>query len=111
MDNFVIGNMIWNGGLVFALGWFIKRTISQSDKKADTNSEDIKANAKEARNETKEAAGILDNKIEGIYIELKTANGRTAKLEGAIHDQVTLCKTRNERKGNEERRTVCGDII
>ena len=103
MDNIVIGNMIWNGGLVLGLGWFIKRMIIQSDKKADMNAVDIKENAKEARTETKEAAGILDHKIEGIYIELRTANGRTAKLEGAIHDQVTLCKERNKERRCEPR--------
>ena len=106
MDNFVIGNMVWNGGLVLLAGYFIKKWIKDSDQKAETNAINIKNNAVEARNETKDAAGILDHKIDGIYIELKTANGRVAKLEGRVETQIAICKERNLGRRASDK---CGD--
>jgi hypothetical protein len=105
MDTFAIGNMVWNGGLVVLAGYFIRKWIRESDAKSDKNTSDIQTNAKEARVETKDAADILHGRINGIYIELKIANGRTAKLEGRIdsHIAVDAERQRNKNKGDKEK--------
>jgi hypothetical protein len=85
MDNFVIGNMVWNGGLVMVAGFFIKRWMNRVDGTLRDNQK-----SRESDSTT------LDGKIEKIYMEIKTANGRTAKIEGKVDAHIAVCDDRNQ---------------
>ena len=67
MDNFVIGNMVWNGGLVVIVGFLFKNWM----------------------NEVKEG-------IEKLTDQVKTQNGNVAKVKEELHIQLAKCKQRNE---------------
>lgn len=109
LDNFVIGNMVWNAGLIGVVGFFIRKWISNIENTTKEASKELIKTAKELRTETKEtakelahdtaeAAEVLNSKIERIYVELKTANGRTAKLEGEVIGQKALCVEKHKRE-------------
>jgi hypothetical protein len=72
MQDFVIGNMIWNAGLVSIAAFLIKRWMDR-----------IEATAKENR-----------DKVDLIYQELKIANGRTSKIEARVLVQEARCEER-----------------
>jgi hypothetical protein len=90
MDNFVVGNMAWNAGLVAITGFFIKKWM----EKVDTS---ISDNRTERKQEIKEVKESIDKLADHVDI----ANGRTGKLETKIEKQIALC---TERNNNE----VCG---
>ena len=98
MDNFVIGNAALNVGLIggsfgFA-GYLFKRWMERVDEKLVT-----------AHKETVEAAELLDSKIERIFLELKTANGRTAKIEAEVKTHKAVCDERNIGRRRDD---LCG---
>lgn len=41
MDNFVIGNMVWNAGLVTIIGFFAKHWINTTESNHKTAREDL----------------------------------------------------------------------
>jgi hypothetical protein len=89
MESFVIGNAVLNVGLVggsfgFA-GYLFKRWMERVDAKLAT-----------AHEETVDAAEALDIKIERIFVELKIANGRTAKIEAKVESHLAVCEDRNK---------------
>ena len=63
---FVLGNMVWNAGLVAAAIWLVKRWVSG-----------------------------VDTSLTGIHEELKTANGRTASIESAVKVRDAICEERH----------------
>lgn len=74
-DFFVVGNMVWNGCLVAAAAWMVKRWIHGTDKKFDDTKEDITSLRQEA-----EARGLrlharldeLTGCITGIKIKVES---------------------------------------
>jgi hypothetical protein len=75
--SFVIGNIIWNTGLVAIVGVLAKGWMNR-----------VEATIKENRDER-------THQLEGIYNELKTANGRTAKIEGELKSVKAVCAERH----------------
>ena len=86
---FILGNIVWNTGLVGVGGYMVKRWM---DKVENT----ISQNRTEARGERATSDLKLSSQLEGIYIELRTANGRTAKIEGDLQTQIAICEERNK---------------
>ena len=84
MDSFVLGNMIWNAGLVALAAFFIRKWMGQ-----------IEDTAKENRTLAAESIAELADDIQDIVKEMRISNGRTAKLEGR---QDTIEKLCNERQ-------------
>jgi hypothetical protein len=64
---FVVGNIASQLGLVGISGFFVKRWMDRVDSKLDTIGSDI-----------------------------KTANGRTGKIEGKLNTQIAICEERNK---------------
>lgn len=65
-SSFVVGNMIWNAGLVGASIWLIKRWVFN-----------------------------VDTSLKDIHREVKTANGRTAAIESAVKVRDAICEERH----------------
>lgn len=84
--NFVIGNMAWNAGLVALAVFLGKRWMDRVDKSLEDH-----------RNELRNDAEHLVAKLDSINTELKTANGRVAKIEGKIEVQRAVCEERHGR--------------
>ena len=63
---FVVGNIASQLGLVGISGFFVKRWMDRVDSKLDT-----------------------------IGADIKTANGRTGKIEGQLNTQIAICEERN----------------
>lgn len=86
MDSvFVIGNAAWNAGLVGVSAYFVKKWMDRVDKTIDQQKEELRNNA-----------AALATQVEGVHVELKLANGRTAKLEGRLKVREALCAERHE---------------
>ena len=115
MDNFVIGNMAWNAGLVGIIGFFIKRFMDKTENRIDRNKEEAKKDNQEKHDDLKERIQANREFYHATYKDLKEdikvisdlqkiANGRVSKVETNVHDldisvrtQVKLCKQRNEK--------------
>lgn len=117
MDNFVIGNMVWNAGLVAVAGMFVKKWMKDVETGRETNATAIKANDKDLRerlakvterttSEIKEAihenrveyarqSGEIKESIDKLSDHVAVANGRTSKLEAKVATQIALCQERN----------------
>ena len=68
MDNFVIGNMVWNAGLVALAGFFVKRWMGDVEDGRKTNAKRIEEGTEWTRK------------------ELEKTNDRTTKeIKEAIH--------------------------
>jgi hypothetical protein len=76
---FVVGNMAWNAGLVGLAGWLVKRWVDKQESNTKANSDDLHLN------------------LNGIYEQLRIANGRTAANEGNIQTIKALCAERHEK--------------
>ena len=115
MENFAIGNMAWNAGLVGIIGFFIKRFMDKTENRIDRNKEEAKKDNQEKHDDLKERIQAnrefyhvtykdLKEDIKVISDLQKIANGRVSKVETNVHDldvsvrtQVKLCKQRNEK--------------
>ena len=82
--SFVWGNMAWNAGLVAIAGVLIKRWMDR-----------IEEAQRQSREERIDGMKALGNHMEGIYDQMRIANGRTAKLEGKIEVQRAICSERH----------------
>jgi hypothetical protein len=82
---FVVGNAAWNAGLVGFSAYFVKKWMDRVDKTIEQHKEELRDNAK-----------LLTTQVEGVYIELRMANGRTAKLEGKMEVQKAICSERHD---------------
>ena len=118
MDNFVIGNMVWNAGLVAVAGFFVKHWMSQVEDGRKINAEKIDEDAQWTREqlsktnerttrEIKEAihenrveyarqSSEIKESIDKLSDHVAVANGRTAKLETKVATQIALCQQRNK---------------
>ena len=65
---FIVGNIASQLGLVGVSGFFVKRWMDRVDAKLDDIGKDI-----------------------------KTANGRTGKIEGKLDTQIAICEERNSK--------------
>lgn len=118
MDNFVIGNMVWNAGLVALAGFFVKHWMSQVEDGRKINAEKIDEDAQWTRKELektndrttaeikeaihanrevyeKQSSEIKDS-INALSAHIAVSNGRTGKLEERIAVQIALCQQRNK---------------
>jgi len=84
--SFIVGNIVTQAGLVTVAGILVKRWMDRVEKGLDDTREALKNNA-----------ALLTTQIEGVHVELKLANGRTAKLEGKIEVQRAICEERHEK--------------
>ena len=118
MDNFVIGNMVWNAGLVALAGFFVKRWMGDVEDGRKTNAKRIEegtewtrkelektndrttAEIKEAIHENREVyekqSSEIKDSINALSAHIAVSNGRTGKLEERIAVQIALCKQRND---------------
>jgi hypothetical protein len=76
---FVVGNMAWNAGLIGLVLWFGKRWMDKQETSIKTNNDELHLN------------------LNGIYEQLRIANGRTADSEGDIKAIKAVCAERHEK--------------
>jgi len=118
MDSFIIGNIIWNTGLVAVAGFLIKnwmikveagrevnaKAISDNDKalreKLEKSTEATAVEIKDAINnnleEYRRSCSEIKKSIDKLSEHVATSNGRTGKLEERIAVQVALCELRHK---------------
>lgn len=118
MDNLVIGNMVWNAGLVALAGFFVRRWMGDVEDGRKTNAKRIEegtewtrkelektndrttAEIKEAIHESREVyekqSSEIKDSINALSAHIAISNGRTGKLEERIAVQIALCKQRND---------------
>lgn len=110
MNEYVIGNYIFNGGLVLLVCFLLKRWVNGIEKTAETNREELaettaktttelKDAIRENRDEYRDTSTRIFDIIKELSDHVATANGRTAKLEGKIYTQMAIC---HERHGDRE---------
>ncbi len=85
MDNFFIGNMAWNAGLVGVVGILFRGWMVRVEKSITEN-----------RNERREEIKEVKDSIDALSGHVARANGRTATLETKVSTQIALCKQRND---------------
>lgn len=118
MDNLVIGNMVWNAGLVALAGFFVRRWMGDVEDGRKTNAKRIEEGTEWTRKELektndrttaeikeaihanrevyeKQSSEIKDS-INALSAHIAISNGRTGKLEERIAVQIALCKQRND---------------
>jgi hypothetical protein len=76
---FVVGNMAWNAGLVGVAGYLMKRWMDKQESSAEASNEDLRLS------------------LNGIYEQLRIANGRTAESEGDIKAMKAVCAERHDK--------------
>lgn len=108
MENFVIGNMVWNGALVGSIVYLVRKWMNGIEATAEKNrqelaastaitSEELKVAIRENRDEYRESSDKIINIINKLAEHVAISNGRTSKLENRIEVQVALCQERNRR--------------
>jgi hypothetical protein len=80
----LIANILSQTALLAVAIFFFKRWMDRVD-------ETLKETAKQLQNN----AVALATQLESVHIELKLANGRTAKLEGKVEVQKAICMERH----------------
>ena len=103
MDNFVIGTMVWNGGLVVVVGFLIKNWMDGVKITMTENKEDLKSNISTNRTFYQDTYHDLKKDIGEIYELQRIQNGNVAKVTAEIATQVALCKGRNEGRRTSDR--------
>ena len=83
---YLIGNIVSQIGLLSVCGVLVKRWMDKVDNHLDKTREALQNNA-----------ALMASQIEGVHVELKLANGRTAKIEGKLEVQRAICEERHER--------------
>lgn len=118
MDNFVIGNIVWNAGLVALAGFFVRRwmgdvedgrktnakrieegtewTRKELEKTNDRTTAEIKEAIHENRVEYARQSSEIKDSINALSAHIAVSNGRTGKLEERIAVQIALCQLRNK---------------
>jgi hypothetical protein len=105
MENYVIGNVIVNAGLLAVAVFFIRHWMNLVEDRARINAMMIRENNISTRQELKEA--IHENKaeyksqsseikasIDKLSEHVATQNGRVGKIELELKEQVAACKVR-----------------
>jgi len=82
----IVGNVASQAGIVVIAGFLIKRWMDRVENGLDQTRKALTNNA-----------ALLATQVEGIHVELKLANGRTAKIEGKLEVQRAICEERRER--------------
>jgi hypothetical protein len=84
---YLAGNIVTQAGLITVAGVLVKRWMDRVDRHLDKTQEALQSNAT-----------LLAEQVQAVHVELKFANGRTAKLEGKVAMQSAIC---DERSGSE----------
>jgi hypothetical protein len=71
--------MAWNAGIVWIAGYMVKRWMDKQESNTKASNEDLHLN------------------LNGIYEQLRIANGRTASTEGDIKAIKAVCAERHEK--------------
>ena len=92
---FVIQNLVGTGVMISVAGVLVNRWMSTVDKRAEKLADDLKVTVREHRDELRALKTDLNDNLEGIYQQLRIANGRTAKLEGGLMVVEKVCAERH----------------
>ncbi|MFZ2809444.1 MAG: hypothetical protein WAZ60_23925 [Desulfosalsimonadaceae bacterium] len=103
---FVIQNLLGTGAMITAAGVLVNRWMNTVDQRAEKTKADLDAAATklaeslkevitEHRDEIRILTKDLDDNLEGIYQQLRIANGRTAKIEGGLLAVERVCAERH----------------
>lgn len=83
---YLVGSVLSQAGVISVAGLMIKRWMDKVDSSLEKTQEELRNNA-----------AALATQVEGVHVELKLANGRTAKLEGKIEVQRAICEERHDK--------------
>jgi len=98
--------MAGNAVLVGIAGIMVKKWMDKLESRDEQNSietkeaarklaDDLKQSVIDHKEEIKSTQQELNNGLNNIYDQLRIANGRTAKLEGAILTVKAVCEERH----------------
>ena len=82
----LVGGIISQASMITVAGLMVKRWMDKVDRSLELTQEALKNNA-----------AALATQVESVHVELKLANGRTAKLEGKIDVQKAVCDERHDK--------------
>ena len=99
-------SILSNGAFIGVSAYFVKKWMDRKDAEADQARIDVRDAAKkladdlketviEHKEEIKDTAHKLEGHLDRMYEQLKIANGRTAKIEGAVAVQRAICEERH----------------
>ncbi len=83
---FLFGSIASQVTVISIAGALVKRWMDRVDQSLERTHEELKNNAV-----------ALAGQIESVHVELKLANGRTAKLEGRVDVQRAVCEERHDK--------------
>jgi len=103
---FVLQNLLGTGAMITVSGFLVNRWMNTVDKRAEQTKADLKAAAEKLagdlrvvvmdhKDEIKTLTKDLNDNLEGIYQQLRLANGRTAKIEGGLLVIEKVCAERH----------------
>jgi len=100
MNEYNVGNIILNAGLVGIIVFFGKKWINNVEATAESNRKEINDLIHENRDEYREGSRQIIESIKELSDHVATANGRTGKLEARISVIEAVCKERHNENLN-----------
>jgi len=100
-------SVLSNGLFIGVSAYFVKKWMDKKDIESEQNriytrdaakalADDLKETVVNHKNELKNTAERLEGHLDRIYEQLRSANGRTAKLEGNIITIKEVCAERHK---------------
>jgi hypothetical protein len=95
MNEYNVGNIILNAGLVGIIVFFGKKWINNVESTAEINRKEISDLVHENRVEYQKGSKDIIASIKELSDHVATANGRTSKNEARISVIEAICKERH----------------
>uniref|UniRef100_A0A6M3IZC0 Uncharacterized protein n=1 Tax=viral metagenome TaxID=1070528 RepID=A0A6M3IZC0_9ZZZZ len=86
----------WNTILVGIAAYMVKRWMDRQELTTKENKTDVIQMIKENKDEVRQDAQDLNDTLNGIFSQLRIANGRTAALEGKVETMSAVCEERHK---------------
>lgn len=95
MNEYNVGNIILNTGLVGIIVYFGKKWINNVESTAEHNRKEISDLVHENRMEYREGSRHIVESIKELSDHVATANGRTSRNEARLSVIEAICKERH----------------
>lgn len=98
---FWVSNMVGNTVLVGVAGWLFKKWMTKQEATTADNAATVKADLKEHRDWDDKRCDEIVKSIDKLTEQVRTANGRTSKLETTIAVQIERCEQKTGRRKDD----------
>ena len=86
----------WNTILVGIAAYMVKRWMDRQEATISLNKIEVMKMIEDNKNEVRADAKELNLTLNGVFHQLRIANGRTAALEGKVETVSAVCEERHK---------------